>query len=103
MQGFQLSFFTQQDRSHQRKPLGEWLIETAHQLGIRGATLFAASEGFGHDHKIHAARFFELTDQPIEITMAVTTEEADKVFEILRKEKIKIFYTKTPIEFGTTE
>jgi PII-like signaling protein len=102
MHGFQLTFFTQQDRRHGGMPLGQWLLEEAHDIGIRGATLMTAAEGFGHDRKIRSARFFELTDQPVEVTMAVSGEEADRLFDRLRKEKVRIFYVKTPIEFGMT-
>jgi len=102
MQGFQLTFFTQQDRRHGGLPLGEWLIQEARKLGVAGATLIAATEGFGHDRKLHSAHFFELADQPIEITLAIGETDAQRLFEKLREEKIHIFYVKAPIEFGMT-
>jgi PII-like signaling protein len=102
MQGFQLTFFTQQDRSHQGKPLAHWLLEEARAMGVAGATLLAASEGFGHHGRIHAAHFVELADQPLEVVMAVTADQADRLFERLELERIRIFYVKSPIEFGTT-
>jgi PII-like signaling protein len=102
MQGFQLTFFTQQDRKHGCLPLGDWLVEEARKLGVGGATLIAATEGFGHDHKLHSAHFFELADQPIEVTMALSTEDAERLFQRLHEENINIFYVKTPIEFGMT-
>jgi len=102
MQGFQLTFFTQQDRRHGGLPLGEWLIQEARKLGVAGATLIAATEGFGHDRKLLSAHFFELADQPIEITLAIGETDAQRLFEKLREEKIHIFYVKTPIEFGMT-
>ncbi len=103
MQGFQLTFFTQQDRKHGRLPLGEWLVQEARKLGVGGATLFAASEGFGHGHKLHSVHFFELADQPIEVTMALSEAHAAQFFQHLREEKINVFYVKTPIEFGMTD
>lgn len=38
MKGFQITFFTQQDRRHHHKPMAEWLMLAARDLGIRGAT-----------------------------------------------------------------
>ncbi len=102
MQGYQLTFFTQQDRRDGNKPIGEWLMDQARALGIRGATLIAASEGFGHQGKLHSAHFFELADQPIEVTMAVTEDEAERFFARLREEGVNLFYIKVPIEFGMT-
>ena len=102
MQGFQLTFFTQQDVRHGSMPLGEWLVKEADKLGIAGATLIAASEGFGHTHRLHAARFIELADQPIEVTMAITEDDANRLLQRLREENINVFYIKSPVEFGMT-
>lgn len=100
MQGFQLTFFTQQDRRHAGRPLGDWLLEEARRQGIGGATLLTAAEGFGHGGKIHSAHFFELADQPVEVVMAVSAAEAERFFARLRAEGVKVFYVKAPIEFG---
>jgi PII-like signaling protein len=100
--GYQLTFFTQQDHKHRGKPLAHWLVEEARDMGIGGATLVAASESFGHHGRIHSAHFIELADQPVEVVMAVTPEEADRLFARLRAERVKFFYTKVPVEFGTT-
>ena len=102
MLGYQLNFFTQQDRSHKGRPLAKWLLEEARNLGIGGATLIPAAEGFGHDRKLHSVHFFELTDQPIKVTMAVSEADAERLFTRLQEEGINIFYVKTPIEFGMT-
>ncbi|WP_043634628.1 DUF190 domain-containing protein [Chromobacterium haemolyticum] len=102
MQGFQLTFFTQQDRKHGCLPLGDWLVEEARKLGVGGATLIAAVEGFGRGHKLHSVHFFELGDQPIEVTMALSAESAEQLFRRLHDENINMFYVKTPIEFGMT-
>ncbi len=102
MQGFQLTFFTQQDRRHGHQPLAEWLLEEARRLGIAGATLSSAAEGFGHGGKLHSAHFFELAEQPVQVMMAVEPADVDKLFARLKEEGIDVFYVKTPIEFGTT-
>ena len=103
MQGHQLTFFTQQDRKHGHLPLGEWLVQEARELGMGGATLLTANEGFGHGGRLHSAHFFELADQPIEVTMALSESDTVRFLQRLREEKINVFYIKTPIEFGMTE
>ena len=102
MLGYQLTFFTQQDRNHRGRPLAKWLLEEARNLGIGGATLIPAAEGFGHDRKLRSVHFFELTDQPLEVTMAVSEGDADRLFARIKEEGINIFFVKTPIEFGMT-
>lgn len=100
MKGYQITFFTHQDRRHDHKPLAEWLLLAAKSLGLRGATIVPASEGFGRHHRIHSAHFFELTDQPQEIVMAVTDDEAERLFACLEAAGVQVFYVKTAVEFG---
>jgi PII-like signaling protein len=99
--GFQITFFTQEDRKHNDKPLGEWLIQLAKEMELRGATLLKASVGVGHDGRFHSANFFELADQPLQVIMAVDKHEAERLFQRLKAEGVHLFYVKTPIEFGT--
>jgi PII-like signaling protein len=100
MHGFQITFFTHQDKRHHGKPLADWLVHLARELELPGATLLAGGEGFGHHRKIHSAHFFELADQPVEVLMAVTAEEAERLFARLKDEGVHLFYVKTPVEFG---
>ena len=102
MQGFQLSFFTARDRRHAGQPVAEWLLQEARRLGIGGATVLSASEGFGRGGKLHSAHFVELADQPVEVTMALSAAEAQQLFARLTDEKLNLFYVKTPIEYGMT-
>jgi PII-like signaling protein len=100
MKGYQITFFTQQDRKHKGRALGEWLIQLAKELGLRGATLVNATEGFGHSGKIHSAHFFELADQPQAVIMTATDDQATNLFSRLGIEEPGLFYVKAPVEFG---
>jgi len=100
MKGYEITFFTQQDRLHGLKQISEWLLLTARNLGLRGATIVTGSEGYGHSRHIHSARFFELADNPQEIVMIVTEEESNLLFDHLQKEDVQLFYVKRPVEFG---
>lgn len=101
MNGYQITFFTQQDRRIHGVPVGEWLIALAKEMGLHGATLQAAAEGFGRSGKVHAAHFVELADQPIEVVAIVTSEEADQLLARVRSAGLRLFYVKAPVEFGT--
>lgn len=101
MKGFQVTFFTMQDRHHGRTQMHEWLMQQANACGIRGSTALGAAEGIDHTGRWHSAHFFELADQPIEVTMAMTEEQATTLFEMLEQDKVNVFYVKAPVEFGT--
>lgn len=100
MNGYQITFFTQQDRRHHGKPLADWLLHLAKEMNLHGATLLAATEGFGHRGRLHSAHFFDLADQPLEVLVAVTQEDAQRLFDRLRDEGVHLFYVKTAVEFG---
>ncbi len=70
MNGYQVTFFTQQDRHHDGKQVHEWLVAAAKDVGVRGSTVVMGAEGTDHTGERHSFRFFELADQPIKVTMA---------------------------------
>ena len=100
MQGFQLTFMTEQNRRIEGKPAVEWLLDVAKEAGCSGATAFCGSESYGSDGKRHSAHFLELADQPVQVMVAATQQQATAIFEKLGAVKTRLFYTKAPIEFG---
>ncbi|KAF1050649.1 MAG: hypothetical protein GAK43_02727 [Stenotrophomonas maltophilia] len=101
MQGFLVTFYTQQDRRHAGQPLCDWLLELARSLQLMGATLSTAAEGFGHDGQVHSQHFFELADQPVQVRLAMTAEQCERLFERLENEDLALFYVKSAVEMGS--
>ena len=101
MKGYQLEFFMEQNSRKGHQPLYEWILDLARKEGLAGATVFMGAMGFGHHSRLHSAHFFELADQPVLVTMVVKEDEATRLFELIGKEKVQIFYVKMPVEFGT--
>jgi PII-like signaling protein len=102
MNGYQITFFTVQGHRHKGKPVGDWLVQMAKEMGLSGATLIAGAEGFGHHRRMHSAHFIELTDQPLEVVMILSAEESERLLERLNREGVRLFYAKTPAEYGMT-
>lgn len=100
MQGFQITFFTQQNRQHNGKPIAEWLLQVATELQLSGMTVMSATAGIGHHHQLHAAHFFELADQPLLISTVLSANDLERLWQRLQAENLTLFYTKTPVEFG---
>ncbi len=100
--GYQIIFFTQQERVHKQQPLAQWLLNTAQQMGLRGATLTGAIEGFGHDGQAHSITLFDMSSQPVQVVIVVTEAQADQLFALLEAEDIAVFYTRTAVSFGVS-
>ena len=100
MKGFQVTFFTQQGRRHGNHPIHPWLIEVGKSLGIKGVTTVIGAEGVGREGRLHSQHFFELADQPIEVTMALTEEQSTAIFDYLEQARADLFYVRTAVEFG---
>ena len=104
MKGALLRFYVHENRTHQHIALFEWLLEQAKKLGIRGGSAFRAMAGFGRHGILHEEHFFELAaDMTIEVEFVVSDEECEKLLDLLRKERVSIFYARLPTEFGAVE
>lgn len=100
MNGYQVTFFTQQDQQHEGVPVHEWIERAAQELGVRGSTVIVAATGRGHGGKLHSAHFFELADQPVETVLAMTATQTDQLFARIQQAQVTVFYVKTVVEFG---
>jgi PII-like signaling protein len=100
MNGYQLTFYTEQNRKCGHLTFCEWILQEVRKRGIRGATVISATEGIGHAGAHHAAHILKLADQPVQVILAVTESEADEILEAVRAENVHVFYTRAPIEFG---
>jgi PII-like signaling protein len=100
MQGFQVTFFTEEGRHHGHKAVDAWLMELARSLGITGVTTLVGAQGIGRDGRLHSAHFIELADRPVEVTMALSPAQCTALFDRLEAEQANLFYVRTPVEFG---
>ncbi len=101
MKGTYLKFYVHESQHHHHILLYEWLLEEAKKLGIQGGSAFKAVAGFGRHGVLHEDHFFELAgDLPLEVVFVVSDEQAERLIELIRGEKIQLFYVSMPAEFG---
>jgi uncharacterized protein len=101
MQGSFIRFYVHEGHSHHGHPVWEWLLQQAKRMGIRGGSAFRDMAGFGRHGKLHEAKFFELQGSlTMEVEFIVTDDEAQKLLDLLHKEKIRLFYAQIPARFG---
>lgn len=102
MNGFELVFYTEENRKHEGKPLGQWILEKARSLGAPGGSLSTCAEGFGHHGKMHSASFVELADRPVLVSVVATDEICDALLKALDEDSVEVFYTRIATTFGRT-
>ncbi|HRD66320.1 MAG TPA: DUF190 domain-containing protein [Candidatus Competibacter sp.] len=103
MDGSFLRFYIRENKRHRSRLLWEWLLEQGNRMGIRGGSAFRAMAGFGQHHRLHEDHFFELAGTlTVEVEFIVTEVEAQQLLDLLRDEKIRVFYAQIPARFGAT-
>lgn len=101
MKGVFLRFYMHESRKHHHILLYEWLLEQAKKMGIHGGTVFRGVAGFGHHGTLHFQHFFELADGlTMQLDFLVNETEARNLFELIKREKVRVLYMRVPVEFG---
>lgn len=101
MTGTYLKFYVHENHQHHGILVYEWLLESAKRLGLHGGTAFRAIASFGRHGILHEQHFFELAgDLTVMIEFVLTNEEAERLLELIRREKIRLFHFRIPVEFG---
>ncbi len=102
MNGTYLRFYMHENRKHHHLLMYEWLLEQAKKLGIHGGSAFRAIAGYGRHGVLHEQHFYELAgDLTVEVEFMISEVDARKLLDLVKTEKIHIFYAKTAAEFGT--
>ena len=101
MEGVSLKFYTYDLQKHHGILLHQWLLEFAKKNGVMGGSAIKAIAGYGKHHVMHEEHFFELgSNVPVEVTFFLGKDDALRILELLKKEKINLFYSITMAEFG---
>ena len=98
--GSQLTLYANLGQRKGSRTVVEWILETAKETGVRGATVMEGSEGVDMLGRVHAARFFELADEPAVVVVVAENDAIDALIAKLGEGGVKLFYTRSPVEFG---
>jgi PII-like signaling protein len=98
--GSQLTLYASRSLKHGHRSAIEWILETASAAGVQGATVVEGAEGVDARGRLHAARFFELADEPAMVVLVAEDALIDGLLATLGKGGVPLFYTRTPLEFG---
>jgi PII-like signaling protein len=76
-------FIGEKDR-HEGMPLYDWIVRTARENGLAGATVLRGLEGFGAASRLHTAKILRLSsDLPIVVEIVDTEEKIEKLLPII--------------------
>jgi PII-like signaling protein len=104
MQGTLLRFYVHENRKHAHITLYEWLLEQARAIGVHGGSAFRAIAGFGRHGVLHEEHFYELSaDMTIAVEFVVSEDEAERLLQLLRRERVSVFYARSDVVFEAIE
>ena len=99
-----LRFYMHENRKHHHILLYEWLLEQARKSGIHGGSAFRAIAGYGRHGVLHEQHFFELAgDLTVTVEFLLDDDAAQRLLDLIEREKVRVFYAKMPAQFGVTE
>jgi PII-like signaling protein len=79
-EGKLLRIFIGENDKHEGLPLFEWIVRTARENGLAGATVLRGLEGFGARSRLHTAKILRLSSDLPVIVEIVDTEEKIETF-----------------------
>lgn len=102
-QGWQLDFYVAEGQRHAGLLVYEWLLETARQLGVPGASAFRAAAGYGRHGVLHENTFFELAgDLPVRVSFVLDAAQRGILLDAVARAGLSLFYVAQAVEFGFT-
>jgi PII-like signaling protein len=83
-EGSLLRIFIGESDRHAGMLLYEWIVRTAREHGLAGATVLRGVEGFGARSRVRTAKILELsTDLPIIVEIVDTAEKIDAFLPVI--------------------
>jgi PII-like signaling protein len=83
-EGHLLRIFIGENDRHDNRPLYEWLVVKAREMGLAGATVIRGVEGFGAKSRLHTAKILRLsTDLPIVVEIVDTKDKIEAFLPVV--------------------
>lgn len=83
-EGLLLRIFIGESDRHGGLPLYEWIVRTARQEGLAGATVLRGIEGYGRHSRIHTGKVLRLsTDLPIVVEIVDSRQRIESFLPII--------------------
>ncbi len=101
MQGSLLRFYVHEYQRVNQRLLWEWLLRQADRLSIHGGVAVRTMAGCGRRQALREQPFMEPTGSfTVQVDFIVDDAEAERLLEVVRQEKIRVFFARLPAQFG---
>ncbi len=79
-----LRIFIGESDKYEGQPLYEWIVRTARERGMAGATVLRGLEGFGAHSRLHTAKILRLsTDLPLVVEIVDTEDQIESFLPLI--------------------
>lgn len=99
MNGFEIICMAPASRRHKGELVLERILQIAKDLGINRYTRRANNESVGLDGRYHSVHFFELADEPEELSFILNEDQADGLLKRIAAENLPVFCLRRSLEF----
>lgn len=99
MKGFELVFMAPRSRRHNGKPVIDVMTGIARAQGIKRYTRRINTEGIDPSGHTYSSHFFELADEPEELTFVLDGDQAERLLRTVKAEDIHVFCMRRPIDY----
>lgn len=99
MKGYEITFMAPRSRRHRGESVLDAVVRIAKAQGITHYTRRTDSESVGAGGRPHSARFFELADEPEEVTFVLVDGQSDDLMHQVEAEGLHVFCIRQAIEY----
>ncbi len=99
MKGFELSFLAPRSRRHHGESVIDAVVRIARAHGVTRHTRRTNTESVGLGGQSHSAHFFELADEPEEVSFILVNGKTDELMQAVNAAGLCVFCIRREVEF----
>lgn len=99
MKGYELTFMAPRSRRWRGESVLDAVVRLAKAQGVTRHTRRTDTESVGAGGRSHSAHFFELADEPEEVSFILANGKSDALMQAVQAEGLCVFCIRREIEF----
>lgn len=99
MKGCELTFMAPRSRRHHGVPVLDAVVRIARELGVTRHTRRTDAESVGAGGQSHSAHFFELADEPEEVSFILPGGQGEQLVRAVGAAGLEVFCVRREVEF----